>query len=139
MYRSSDCDMSLERNEYVVFPNGERHGYLECRWSEKAQAFFTFDEETGEKIFSTKIEVKERKSKKAPFVPSPKTCTKPLFPERETEKCYITTSAYGKLKGGAPSKTWYHYTAKSICWVDENGNIYAPVWADIGDQGFIRG
>lgn len=118
--------MQLAKNELVVFENGRKEGYLEARWSERQKAFYTFTDD-GEKIYSTTIEVKpERKNRK--FVPSVKNCTVQIQPIGETEKAYIIyDGSNGKVGRGC--KSYHKFVAKSICYVDENGNVFSPVWA----------
>ena len=118
--------MELTKNQQVVFPNGKKEGHLEARWSEKYQAFYTFTED-GEKLFSTTIEEKPARAGKK-FTPNVKNCKKQITPCGETEKAYIV---YDGDNGyiGSKRKTYYKYIAKSICYTDENGNIFAPIWA----------
>lgn len=118
--------MTLNKNQFVVFENGEKQGYLEARWSERNQAFYTFTDD-GEKIFSNTIEtIPERKSSK--FIPTAKNCTKHITPCDETENAYqIYDGSNGRV--GRGSRPYFKYIAKSICYIDENGDIYAPSWA----------
>lgn len=124
--------MTLSKNQYVTFPNGEKHGYLEARWSEKSQAFYTFAEnEDGEtiKLYSVNVSTKEPKPHKAAFIPAATNCTVEIFPHGETEKAYqIEDGTNGKITRGN-YKAFYKYIAKSVCYVDVNGKIYAPIWA----------
>lgn len=124
--------MELSKNQYVVFQNGEKHGYLEARWSERAQAFYTITEgENGEtlRLYSTDIREKLARKRKAAFVPSATTCTVKIFPCGETEKAYrIEDGSNGCISRGN-MRVYYKYIAKSICWVSPDGSIYAPQWA----------
>lgn len=118
--------MTLEKNQVVVFENGNREGYLEARWSERNQAFYTFTDD-GERIFSTTIETKPER-KKTKFAPSAKNCTVQINPCGETEKSYqVYDGSNGHV--GRSARNYYKYIAKSICYIDDNGNIYAPNWA----------
>lgn len=118
--------MILAKNQVVVFENGHKEGYLEARWSEKYQAFYTFTED-GERIYSTTIETKPER-KKAKFIPNAKNCPVRIIPCGETEKAYqVYDGSNGHV--GRTQKSYYKYIAKSICYIDENGNIYAPIWA----------
>lgn len=118
--------MELRKNQVVVFANGKKEGYLEARWSERSRAFYTFTDD-GEKIFSTTIETKPERNK-AKFVPTATNCTVQIFPCGETEKAYqVYDGSNGHV--GRSMKHYYKYIAKSICYADENGNIYAPIWA----------
>lgn len=123
--------MELAKNQYVVFPNGEKHGYLEARWSNRNQAFYTcVENEDGSfyKLYSTDIREKApRKPRK--FTPSASTCTIKISPCGETEKAYILEDgSNGKISRGN-MKAYYKYIAKSICYVADNGEIFAPAWA----------
>ena len=118
--------MILSKNQVVVFENGAREGYLEARWSERNQAFYTFNN-NGEKIYSNTIETKSIR-RKAKFNPNKESCTVQIYPCGETEKAYqIYDGSNGKV--GRDQKSYFKYIAKSICYIDKNGNIYAPSWA----------
>lgn len=123
--------MQLNKNQYVVFSNGEKHGYMEARWSERAQAFYTFveDEEGSRtKIYSMDIREKAPRAKKA-FTPSAAACTVRINPHAETEKAYVLEDgSNGKITRGN-MKVYYKYIAKSVCFVADNGEIFAPSWA----------
>ena len=125
--------MELTKNQVVVFENGERQGYLEARWSERDQAFYTFiyDEDAPHgkrRIYSTTIEEKPaRKSRK--FVPSAATCTVRLNVDGETEKAYKVCVGTNGCVSKANMMVFYEYVAKSICYVDDEGNVFCPVWA----------
>lgn len=134
-----DKAMTLTKNQLVVFEDGHKEGYLEARWSDKKQAFYYIPEdENGEKMrddygkaiklySNTIIEKPARKRKKAE--PSEKTCTVKIIPCGETEKAYrLYDGSNGKVSRGN-RKDYYKYIAKSICYVNENGEIYAPAWA----------
>lgn len=65
--------MNLEKNQYVVFPNGETQGHLEARWSEARQAFYLITDETYEdekgmirnvRLYSTDVREKSTRPKK---------------------------------------------------------------------------
>ena len=86
--------MELKKNQVVVFEDGHKEGYLEARWSEKAQAFYSYNED-GERIYSTTIEEKKSRTKKQ-FAPSEKTCTVLIHPIGETEKAYQIEEKDGK-------------------------------------------
>lgn len=117
--------MELNKNQVVVFEDGRKEGYLEARWSERNQAFYSFNE-NGEKIFSITIE--EKPTKKSKFIPNTKNCPVQIHPCGETEKSYqVYDGSNGRVGRGL--KHYYKYIAKSICYVDENGNVFAPIWA----------
>lgn len=117
----------LNRNQFVVFDDGHKEGYLEARWSERSQAFYTFTDD-GEKIFSTTV-IERPKRKKRKFVPSAKNCTVLINPYAETEKAYIVEDGSNGCITRGNIRTYDKYIAKSICFVDEDGKIYAPIWA----------
>jgi len=117
--------MVLKKNQFVVFEDGHKEGRLEARWSERNQAFYSFNDD-GEKVFSTKII--EKAARKTKFNPSAKNCTVEVYPYGETEKAYaIHDGSNGKV--GRGFKSYTKYIAKSVCFVDENGKIFAPAWA----------
>lgn len=117
--------MQLSKNQLVVFEDGHKEGYLEARWSDLNNAFYSFTDD-GKKIFSTTI-VEKASKKKSKFVPSAKSCTVKITPCGETEKSYqVYDGADGRI---TRNKSYYKYIAKSICYTDEEGNIYAPTWA----------
>lgn len=117
--------MQLKKNQIVVFENGCKEGYLEARWSERKQAFYTFTED-GEKIFSTTVQEKPA-SKSSKFVPNAYNCNVLIHPCGETEKAYQVYDGSNNCVGRG-FKNYYKYIAKAICYVDQNGNIYAPSW-----------
>ena len=128
---------TLGKNEYVLFENGKKEGSSEVRYSFKKQAFYTeLTDKNGEiirdedghpvRIYSNNVQKKE-KAKRGKFTPSAEKCTVQIFPEFETEKAYAIFSGTNGLVKNV--KVYYSYIAKSICWIDENGKIFAPVWA----------
>lgn len=122
--------MQLQKNQYVVFPDGHKEGYLEARWSERNQSFYTFiDTEDGEseKVFSNNIitvERKKRQYKKQTDISK----MKEIFPCFETEKAYAVYDGENGYISRGKAKVYYKYYAKSIC-TEKDGKIYAPVWA----------
>ena len=126
--------MELQWNQLVVFENGQKAGTLEgVRWSEKQQAFCLVTDEEDEhgnriRLYSNTI-IEKKQRKRSAFVPSREKCTKQIWPIGETEKAYqIEDGSNGKI-GRSSCKEYYKYVAKSICFTDENGNIFAPAWA----------
>ena len=127
--------MELKPNEMVLFPNGVKADVINgVMWSDKHQAFMYFtgdsDEEGNPVIYysTTIIQKPERKSRKK-FTPSKESCTVQIRPLGETAKAYqIEDGSNGKI-GRSSCKVYYKYIAKSICYTDENGNVFAPLWA----------
>ena len=143
----------MERHELVgklvVFPDGikvGRHDDIDIRWDDEKQAWYKFvRDEDGHfvenedwwlndlpryaRIFSTKIidDPDYRPRKKTKFIPSKENCPVKIFPCRSTEKAYKVVDGddgYGRSK-----TIYYKWIAKSVCYVDENGNVFAPAWA----------
>lgn len=128
--------MQLERNQLAVFANGHKAGCLEARWSEKHKAFYYVSDELDEEgrriayFTTTVIDKPQRKRRK--FSPSKENCKVMIHPLGGTEKSYVLPDgSNGKTRH---CKEYYRYIAKSICYVDENGNIFAPYWAMIGAE-----
>lgn len=117
--------MELKSNEYVVFTvNGKEYkaGHLEAVWSRKQKAFWILDD-NGEKVFSTDVRTKEKKTRKATDCKMVE-----IVPDTATEKAYgIVDGTNGSVVKGN-IRVYYKWIAKSIC-KEENGKIYAPVWA----------
>lgn len=118
-------EMELLKNQVVVFSNGTKEGYLSARWSDRHNAFYTFTE-NGEKLFSTTVLTLAKKETK--FIPSAKNCKKQIFPVGETDKAYqIEDGSNGHI--GRTCEAHYKYIAKSICYIDSDNNVFAPIWA----------
>lgn len=123
--------MELKPNELAVFENGHKADASEARWNERRQAYYYASDEcdeTGKRIiyWTTKV-IEKPKKKRRKFDSSEKTCTVEIYPVGETEKAYqVPDGTNGKTRH---VKEYYKYIAKSICYVDENGRIYAPKWA----------
>ena len=120
--------MQLAKNQVVVFANGKREGYLEARWSERHQAFYSFDED-GQKIYSTDVQDLPIRKGIKKFMPSADACTVRIYPCGETKDAYILEDgSNGKITRGN-CRAYYRYVAKSICYQNNSGEIFAPVWA----------
>lgn len=64
------------------------------------------------------------------FEPNKETCTVQIRVHHETEKAYaVYAGNNGRI---TRNREWYEFVAKSICYVDENGNVFAPSWATRG-------
>ena len=133
-------------NKLVVFDD---HGQIRklgkinnVNWDKAKNAWFTFglDEDgyyTGERIYSTTVIDKPERKKKSKFIPSKENCTVRIVPLFKTEKAYAIEDGSNGLTGKG-CKVFYHYIAKSVCFVDEDGSIYCPVWALKGMNTFYR-
>ena len=128
----------LCKNQRVFFEDGHSEGYLEARWSEKNHAFISFVELEDEdgyietvKMISNDVRTIETKTKaKKKFIPNAKNCIVQIHPYalKETEKAYAIEDGSNGLVG-KKMKAYYKYIAKSVCYVDSNGNVFAPFWA----------
>lgn len=123
--------MELKKGQIVVFENGHEADVMEARWSETHKAFYYASDETDEegkrKIFFSDVVINKESRKNRKFVPSEKNCKKQIYPISETEKAYVIEDGTdGHIKH---TKEYFKYIAKSICFVDEEGRIFAPVWA----------
>ena len=127
--------MELKANELVLFSNGEKAGLINgVMWSKKHQAFRFCSSDLDEDgnpviLYSTTIIQKPQRKSRSKFTPSKENCTVRIFPLAETSKAYqIEDGSNGKI-GRSSCKVYYKYIAKSICYTDENGNVFAPLWA----------
>ena len=118
--------MQLAKNQVVRFSDGHTEGCLEARWSERAQAWVSYGDD-GQKQYSTVIEEQPRRASRK-FVPSAKTCTVLITPCGETDKAYQVYDGSNGLVGRG-QRNYYRYVAKSICYTDADGHVYAPAWA----------
>ncbi len=125
--------MVLKKNQYVIFEDGHKEGYLEARWSDKNNAFYAFIENEDKngyterkKIFSTNIITEEHKRtyKKQTDIFK----MKEIFPVFETEKAFAVEDGSNGYISRNKNKIYYKYYAKSIC-IKKNGKTYAPIWA----------
>lgn len=129
--------MELNKNQLVVFTDVDgsqfTEGYLEVRWSDKFNSFYSFtrtdaeDERTGKpvKLFSTTIiEKKKRTYKKQEDISK----MKEIEVAFETEKAYAVFDGTNGAVCRCNTKVFYKFYAKSIC-IEKDGKIYAPMWA----------
>ena len=121
--------MELGRYEKVRMNDGKLHGRLEVVWSIKRNRFEAF---TGERdnegnpivLYGTEIVTVEPKKKKKKFIPTAENCTRRIDVCDGTEKAYAYyTGLYST--NGKPHKEWI---AKSVCYKNENGEVFAPHW-----------
>lgn len=116
--------MELNKNQYVVFENGHKEGYLEARWSDKFNAFYSYTDDNRRIYSNNVITVQSKKSnrskKSGPM--------KEIFPSFETEKAYAVIDGDNGMVSRGNTKTFYKFYAKSICTI-KNGKIFAPIWA----------
>lgn len=126
-------DMELKSNQLVDFGEYGKHGWIEgVQWNDKHNAFRFFTGESDEygrpvAVYSDKVIEKPARKPRKKTVPSRKSCPVEIFPEYSTEKAYaICAGTDGSV---LHPKQYYDFIAKSVCYVDENGRIFAPVWA----------
>lgn len=132
-------DRSELGEKLVVFPGGVKKDRLsDIRWDKDKEQWFTFERDVDGyvvcddynkpiRIYAIDVIDKPVRKRKQ-FIPSKEGCTARIFPVGETEKAYQIEDGWNG-HFGKQSKTWYKYIAKSVCYIDENGNIFAPVWA----------
>lgn len=61
------------------------------------------------------------------FKPTKENCRVLIEVDHETEKAYaVCTGTNGKI---TRTHYFYEFVAKSICYTDAEGNVYAPEWA----------
>lgn len=78
-------------------------------------------------IYSDKVIDKPHKEKRK-FIPSAENCTVRIIPDYSTEKAFAIVDGSNGLIGKG-CKIYYKFIAKSVCYIDETGNIFAPIWA----------
>ena len=120
--------MELGKYERVRMPDGKLYDGLCARWFSKHNAFGVLvgDDENGFPVYMYGTEVVTVEPKKrGKFVPTKENCTCLLDVCEATDKAYCYYTGFYSTKG-KPHKAWI---AKSICFVDENGEIYKPCWA----------
>ena len=123
--------MELTKNQLVVFSNGHKAGLCEVYWDRRREAFVLVTDDLDDdgnriRLYSTEVIDKPARNTRK-FVPSEKSCTVQIFPVGETAKAYqVPDGSNGKI---GHCREYYKYIAKSICYIDENGNIFAPKWA----------
>ena len=135
----------LGKNQLVVFDDFgkvRKVDRLGVFWSEKHQAWcvlsdavdaegYPVTDDNGKRVVlysNTIIEKPARKTNRKPFTPSKETCTVWIHPCGSTEKAYQIEDGWNGMWGKG-RKEWYKYIAKSVCYVDEEGRIFAPTWA----------
>ena len=64
------------------------------------------------------------------FRPSAESCTVKIKVHHETEKAYAVYA--GHSGGYLYGRDLYEFVAKSICYIDDDGDVYAPSWATRG-------
>lgn len=120
--------MELGKHQKVRMNDGKLHGYLEVTWSRKRNRY---EAHTGEYdadgnpivLYGTEVVTVEPKKKK--FVPTAENCTRLVDVCDATEKAYAYYTGFYSTKG-KPHKNWI---AKSVCYVNEKGEVFAPNWA----------
>lgn len=66
----------------------------------------------------------------AKFEPNKDNCTVQIKVHHETERAYAVWA--GNAGGYLRSRDIYEFIGKSICYVDEDGRVFAPSWATRG-------
>lgn len=120
----------LDKNQVVLFEHCDKtwtEGYLEARFDSKRDCFYTYCEECHERIYSCKVV--EKATKRAKFVPTKDNCTVQIHPVHETAKRYVVEDSDNGMVSRQNYKTFSKYIAKSICYIDSDGNVFAPFWA----------
>jgi len=123
--------MELKSNQLVAFSNGYKANRLETFWDQRHEAFCLVTDDLDDegkriRLYSTEVIEKPARARRK-FSPSKTSCTVQIFPVGETEKAYqVPDGSNGKT---GHCREYYKYIAKSICYVDESGNIFAPSWA----------
>ena len=120
--------MELTKYQKVKMNDGKLHGYLEVRWSRKRSRFEALTGEYDAEgnpivLYGTEIVTVEPKKKK--FVPTATNCTRLIDVCDATEKAYAYYTGLYSTKG----KPHKHWIAKSVCYVNEEGEVFAPSWA----------
>lgn len=121
-----ETGMELGRYEKVRMPDGKLYGANCAHWSRKHNAFRVLtDDENGNEVFMYSTDVVTVEPRKGKFKPTKENC--PCL----VDVCDATDKAYAYYTGlystkGKPHKAW---VAKSVCYVDDSGNVYKPIWA----------
>lgn len=120
--------MELGRYEKVRMNDGKLYGAMQARWSRKRNRWEVFTgeyDENGDAIhlYGTEIVTVEPRKKK--FVPTAENCTRRIDVCDATDKAYAYYTGFISTKGVA-HKEWI---AKSICYKNEKGEVFAPRWA----------
>lgn len=64
------------------------------------------------------------------FTPSRENCRVLIEVDHETDKAYaVCTGTNGKVTN---THYYYEFVAKSICYTDDQGRVFAPEWATVG-------
>ena len=123
--------MELKRDQLVVFENGHKASNLEVIWDRKHEAFCLVTDDLDEegnriRLYSTTVVDKPIRAR-SKFTPSAESCTVQILPVGETEKAYqVPDGSNGKI---GHRREFFRYIAKSICYVKQDGAIFAPSWA----------
>ena len=113
-------------SENVLYPRKDQDGnlYIICKNCIKRLSNAPIEEKRKAYIYDFALIPNKGKSK---FMPTKNNCTVPINPEYETEKAYAIVIGESGL--WTNPQTYYEYIPKSICYVDKEGQIYAPHWA----------
>ena len=120
--------MELGRYEKVRMNDGKLHGNLEVYWSRKRNRFEAqtgeYDDE-GNPIVLYGTEIVKVEPRKGNFKPTKENCPCLVDVCDSTDKAYAYYTGFYSTKG-KPHKA---FVAKSVCYKDENGRVFAPAWA----------
>ena len=126
--------MEISRNQLVLFEDGHTESYLEAKWSEKYQAFYSIKTVVDEEGYTQKVRVFSNTIIEKPVRKHAYKKQTDISKMKEIEVAFETAKAYAVFDAtnGAVCKcnmkTFYKFYAKSICVVCD-GKVYVPVWA----------
>ena len=134
------------KGKLVIFPDGKKvrqHDDIDIRWDDDHQTWYKFiydedgclvrNEDSGlplyARMYATEIidDPDYHPRKKTKFAPSKENCPIEIQPCGRTEKAY---KVYAGNDGyGRTATHYYIWISKAVCYVDDDGRIFAPTWA----------
>lgn len=122
--------MELGRYEKVLMNDGKLYGNLQAHWSRKRNRYEVHTGEYDEEgnpivLYGTEVVTVEPKTRTKKFIPTAENCKRRLDVCDATDKAYAYYTGFYSTKG-KPHKEW---VAKSVCYKNENGEVFAPYWA----------
>lgn len=109
-------------------PDGKLYDATSAHWSRKHNAFRVCTDEVDEDgcpVYMYSTEVVTVEPRKGKFKPTKENCLCLVDVCDSTDKAYAYYTGFYSTKG-KPHKAW---VAKSVCYKDENGLVFAPAWA----------